>query len=1274
MNFVYAVLGGLLGLAMGGPIGGLVLLIATPVVLMVIRKGKRAEAGGNPAAAAAEEDLLPDLPGLPETAASGVAARAAEVAPPSTPDLQQRVAALEREVGALRAQVARLVGGALAVEPAPDLAPFVEPVVAAVPAVPVEPEPPVFVEPFTAAGAAPLPDSVPDRVPVLAPQAARAALDADAQPARAEVPVPSVAAEPDLWAEPSRTPRPPTPPAPPPVPLRDRLPPFVARWIFGGNTIVKAGVLILFLGLAFLLRYVAERATLPVEVRYAGVALVGVVMLVLGWRLRDRRDAAGGEGYGLILQGAGIGVFYLTALAAMKLNALLPPTVAFALMAVVAVLGATLAVLQNAPWLAYVSVAEGFAAPVLVSTGGGNHIALFSYLALLDAGIFLMAWHKAWRPLNLIGFVGTFTLAGAWAQSHYTDDLYASTQAFLLLFFLLFTVIGVLFARRALALGDDASAGDPLAQRARQAMQQVGRVDSALVFGVPLATFSLQYLMVRDTEWGAAWSALGFAFFYLLLGGALLRSARVRYALLGEAYAVVGVIFGTLAIPLALEGSWTGATWAVEAAGMFWLGVRQHRLYTRAFAVAVMLGAVLRLLGTLGLDPRPGLPLLTGSLMGLLLLLGSTLAMWRVHHRHPAGRRAAWEAALDIALPWLVTVSLGLMAWRLFELLWAAVACSLLALGWALAGRRFALRVMLACSAGLHVAALAGLASALHLGQDGTARDGWPGLVASLVVGASLLLTAWTELRAQLQAMDERDGAPRWSWASGIALLAGFTVVGLGLLCVVPAERAALVWPWLGIAALWLGLRIAHPAGVVGWGVLQLGAAFATLAYGPNLGGDADAAGLRLWLPLGLAVTGVLAGDAIQRAARATSGFLLAWSRQVVPVLALQWTVVAWALWWWILAVAPEVLQALARHGASEAWPAAMVGCIVVSSLLMAMLAQWRGWRVLGQATALTVPGLALVASLALDETGWVPSVHLGWLAWPVALLWHGLLLRRQAAWLQRLPLQAVHVAGLWLFVLLAGLESAHWLDAAGEPGSAWQVLGWVPVIAGVLFALTRPAILRRWPLVDFREAYLVVGAAPVALGLLLWVWGANLQSGSAAPLPYVPLLNPLEIGLGLSLLVLAVWWRTVPQALRAQVPPPVVWGVLGLSVFAVYTGMVLRLSHHAAGVPWREEALFESTLTQALLSVAWSLVGVGLMLVGHRRVRRVVWIVGAALLGVVVLKLFFVELADRGGLYRIVSFIVVGLLLLVVGYFAPVPPRRVEGVDESAGRSEVEA
>ena len=44
--------------------------------------------------------------------------------------------------------------------------------------------------------------------------------------------------------------------------------------------------------------------------------------------------------------------------------------------------------------------------------------------------------------------------------------------------------------------------------------------------------------------------------------------------------------------------------------------------------------------------------------------------------------------------------------------------------------------------------------------------------------------------------------------------------------------------------------------------------------------------------------------------------------------------------------------------------------------------------------------------------------------------------------------------------------------------------------------------------------------------------------------------------------------------------------------------------------------------------------------------------------MGVVVVKLFLVDLGNTGTLERIVSFLGVGLLLLVVGYVAPVPPR----------------
>ena len=50
-------------------------------------------------------------------------------------------------------------------------------------------------------------------------------------------------------------------------------------------------------------------------------------------------------------------------------------------------------------------------------------------------------------------------------------------------------------------------------------------------------------------------------------------------------------------------------------------------------------------------------------------------------------------------------------------------------------------------------------------------------------------------------------------------------------------------------------------------------------------------------------------------------------------------------------------------------------------------------------------------------------------------------------------------------------------------------------------------------------------------------------------------------------------------------------------------------------------------------------------------------WLTGAALLVVVVLKLFLVDLSSIGTVERIVSFVGVGLLMLVLGYFSPLPP-----------------
>ena len=145
----------------------------------------------------------------------------------------------------------------------------------------------------------------------------------------------------------------------------------------------------LFIGLAFLARFAVEQGLVPPQLRLAGIGLVASVLLVIGFRLRERRT-----GYALTLQGAGVAILYLTLFAAFRLYGFWPATLAFGLMVAVCAGAAMLAVLQDARALAVIGAAGGFVAPILASTGQGDHVALFSYYMVLNLGILAVAWRK----------------------------------------------------------------------------------------------------------------------------------------------------------------------------------------------------------------------------------------------------------------------------------------------------------------------------------------------------------------------------------------------------------------------------------------------------------------------------------------------------------------------------------------------------------------------------------------------------------------------------------------------------------------------------------------------------------------------------------------------------------------------------------------------------------------------------------------------------------------------------------------------------------------
>jgi len=393
---------------------------------------------------------------------------------------------------------------------------------------------------------------------------------------------------------------------------KDTRPSVTARlfnWFTQGNPVVRIGIVILFFGVSFLVKYAAEQNILPIELRLSAVALAAVAVLVTGWRMRNRSDA-----YGLILQGGAVATLYLTVFSAIKLYHLLPAGLAFVLMVALVSFSGVLAVLQNARMLALFGAAGGFITPVLLASSDGNHVMLFSYYTLLNAGIFGIAWFKSWRILNFVGFVFTFVIGAAWGHSSYQPAHFSTTEPFLILFFLFYVAISVLFAHR-------------------QPAQLKGYIDGSLVFGVPLVGFTLQSALVKDMEYGMAFSALALSALYILLARSLWKRQVDGMRMLTEAFLALGIVFGSLAVPLALDGRWTAVTWSMEGAALVWVGIHQHRRLARWFGLLLQFGAGVAFLISLDHVKAP-LAVLNGVYLGgLVVSLAGLFSSWQLQ-RH----------------------------------------------------------------------------------------------------------------------------------------------------------------------------------------------------------------------------------------------------------------------------------------------------------------------------------------------------------------------------------------------------------------------------------------------------------------------------------------------------------------------------------------------------------------------------------------------------------------------------------------------------------------
>lgn len=898
------------------------------------------------------------------------------------------------------------------------------------------------------------------------------------------------------------------------------------KWLTTGNPLLKVGIAILFLGLAFLLRFASDYIDPPLWLRYLSVGVSGLVATGAGLYLTNKRRE-----YGLTLQGFGLAVMYLTTLAALKLPHLISPSTAFAIMLIVMVAKIVLALRQDAKLLAQIAVIGALAVPILTSSGQGNHILLFTYLAIINTSIAIIATHKAWRSLNVIGLVGTFFIAFLWRTEANLAEASTASLIFGLYHVALYAYIVYRYAQsQLLALSDhDETDDDTLPNNATLSQilthyirfgSQVGVLDAGVLFASAFMGFVFLYPIIAiHSGKSTLWLALAFALIYLVFA---LLAKRLSDVVAHAFWLLVG-LFVTLGIGLGFDDRLATGLWALQAGLVYVFGVKGRLPQVRAFALAVFLFAGLKHLTTYHVAEYDA-GFITGDFYGTLWLSVAGLAMYGLGYwfnkqsnqddeqdEAQNTQFAQWERYARYALLSLTIIhgfSLPTLVLSPVMSVWASVV---------MLGAYMVWQYRHDNKVGVAFAPV--IALWLFLQTDNLDKMH---LVSGLVLlaFAFVLEHAPWRYRSIFKAKNHWQSSPSLLFSLPV-LFASFALLGGGMHDIIKEQVA---YRYTDVAAGWAWLLM--------WAIC-LGA----ISLANRLTG-------RYWQIL------------------ATTSLIFA------PCMALS-------------------LSALSLFSGTDL----SLSILAVASLALSLVIL--AYQRLSDAALHTLHSINL-SLIAITASVLCLSSPFDWLAYlwvlPVLLIW-AVCAKSALPWTVRF-VGAYREFGAWLCLVLSALWTGY--VAIKEP----MMLG------------------TRLPLIN------AVDVLYVGLGVLAYVGVRELYEQGRA-------------------------WR-------------VFCGIAGAMMFVAISSMVVRTWYFYGGVAWDWQGLFGDFGLQASLSLTWSSVAIAGMVLSARWQWRTLWLVSAALMGVVVVKLFVVELGNSGGVARIVSFIGVGLLLLLVGWYAPAPPRRV--------------
>jgi len=396
------------------------------------------------------------------------------------------------------------------------------------------------------------------------------------------------------------------------------------------------GILALAFAVTFFLKYAFDNNWIGPTGRVAIGLIVGGAMFPLSQKILERGYRYFSEG----IAGLGAAILYLSIWAGWHYYHLFAQSTAFTLMIVVTVATVAVALGRSSERIAILALLGGALTPSLVSTGRNEEVALFTYLAVLGAGMLGVAWKREWKSLPPTMFVSTLIYFWGWYAEFYNARELWTTILFATGFFVLFGAL-------------------PAIRSTREGELPVTEI--SLVLGNAFQfLIALRLMLWHDYRWGLTLGVLALSAAHLLAERALPTKQSQANQLARTLYAGLALLFATVAIPIRLDGHWITMAWAIEGTVLIAGG---FRIASQALRVSgfVMFAIVASRLFAFPVEAGPTF-LLNARFLTLAVCAASFFAAYWMAQRSPielneTESKSYYALAIGASLCFLVAIS-----------------------------------------------------------------------------------------------------------------------------------------------------------------------------------------------------------------------------------------------------------------------------------------------------------------------------------------------------------------------------------------------------------------------------------------------------------------------------------------------------------------------------------------------------------------------------------------------------------------------------------------